>query len=258
MKKLSFFYTVLTTVAVVGGLTCIIALYRSGSTSVPGWSNFFQPGPLSAQHTFLGDKCEACHTPIRGVEATTCITCHSIAGADLAKQSTAFHSSIQDCRGCHVEHEGTARPTRMDHAALQRIGFYLTGGTEGHPSASRQMVQDLAGFLGITVPRSIEKNALKCASCHSNQDPHSKLFGAGCTGCHETTTWTIASFLHPSPTSKDCAQCHQAPPSHYMGHFRMVSMTVAGQMHAQVNQCYLCHKTNSFNDIKGAGWVKHH
>ena len=55
-----------------------------------------------------------------------------------------------------------------------------------------------------------------------------------------------------------CAQCHQAPPSHYMMHFRMVSMTVAGRMHAQVNQCYLCHQTTSWNDIKGVGLYKHH
>jgi hypothetical protein len=43
-----------------------------------------------------------------------------------------------------------------------------------------------------------------------------------------------------------------------MEHFKMVSMRVAGQEHAQVNQCYLCHRTNSFNDIKDVGWYKHH
>ncbi|MBX9933575.1 MAG: cytochrome c family protein [Methylobacterium sp.] len=239
-------------------MTAIVALYRSGSASVPGWRSSFQPGPLSEKHAFLGDRCETCHTPTRGVEATACITCHATAAADLAKQSTAFHANIQDCRGCHVEHEGAARPTRMDHAALLRIGSHLAVGASGHPGVSRQMFDDLAGFLGIPVSRSAEKDALSCASCHSNQDPHKQLFGRECAGCHETATWTIASFLHPSPTSKDCAQCHQAPPSHYMEHFRMVSMTVAGQMHAQVNQCYLCHKTNSWNDIKGVGWYKHH
>ena len=43
-----------------------------------------------------------------------------------------------------------------------------------------------------------------------------------------------------------------------MGHFHMVSMKVAGQHHAQVNQCYLCHQTTAWNDIKGVGWYKHH
>lgn len=70
VKKLSFLYTVLITVAVVGGMTAIVALYRSGSASVPGWRSSFQPGPLSEKHAFLGDRCEACHTPTKGVEAT--------------------------------------------------------------------------------------------------------------------------------------------------------------------------------------------
>ncbi len=258
VKKLNFFYTVLITIAVVGGIAAIVALYHSGSASVPGWTGSFQPGPLSARHAFLGEKCEACHTPTRGVEAATCITCHATAAADLAKQSTAFHANVQDCRGCHVEHEGAARPTRMDHAALLRIGSHLAVGASGHPSLSRQIVDDLAGFLEIPVSLSAEKDALNCASCHSNQDPHQQLFGSECAACHDTTSWRIAEFLHPSPTSRDCAQCHQAPPSHYMMHFRMVSMTVARQHHAEVNQCYLCHKTNSFNDIKGVGWYKHH
>ena len=177
VKKLGVFYTVLIAIAVVGGMTTIVALYHSGSASVPGWRSFFQPGPLSVKHAFLGDKCEACHTPTRGVEASTCITCHSTAAVDLGKQPTAFHANIQDCRGCHVEHEGTARPTKMDHAALLRIGSHLAVGAAGHPSVSRQMVNDMAAFLGVRVSQSDEKNGLNCASCHSNRDPHRELFG---------------------------------------------------------------------------------
>jgi hypothetical protein len=56
----------------------------------------------------------------------------------------------------------------------------------------------------------------------------------------------------------DCAQCHQAPPSHYMEHFRMISVMVAGQPHARVEQCFLCHQTTAWNDIKNVGWYKHH
>ena len=258
MKKLGIFYTALIAIAVVGGITTVVALYHSGSSSVPGWQSFFQPGALSVKHAFLGDKCEACHTPIRGVEATACITCHFTAAADLGKQPTAFHANIQDCRGCHVEHQGATRPTKIDHAALLRIGSHLAVGTAGHPGVSRQMVNDMAAFLGVRVSQSAEKNGLGCASCHSNRDPHRELFGRDCAGCHDTATWRIAGFLHPSPTSRDCAQCHQAPPGHYMMHFEMVSKTVARQEHAQVNQCFLCHRTNSWNDIKGIGWYKHH
>ena len=43
-----------------------------------------------------------------------------------------------------------------------------------------------------------------------------------------------------------------------MMHFKMVSMKTAGVEHADVSQCFLCHQTNAWNDIKGVGWYKHH
>ena len=125
VKKLGLWYTVLITIAVVGGVAAVVSLYRSGSASIPGWQAAFQPGPLSEKHRFLTGNCESCHTPTRGVEAAACIGCHSTAAADLGKQPTAFHAVVQDCRGCHVEHAGAVRPTKMDHAALLRIGSHL-------------------------------------------------------------------------------------------------------------------------------------
>jgi hypothetical protein len=74
--------------------------------------------------------------------------------------------------------------------------------------------------------------------------------------CHELYSWRIARFLHTSPTSKDCAQCHQGLPSHYMEHFVMMDKMITGQERATVNQRFLCHRTDSFNDIKDFGWYK--
>jgi hypothetical protein len=99
---------------------------------------------------------------------------------------------------------------------------------------------------------------LDCIACHAEKDHHFRLFGTDCAQCHATTKWTIPEFRHPSPRSTDCAQCHQAPPSHYMMHFQMVSAPVAHHEHARVDQCYLCHQTTAWNDIKGVGWYKHH
>jgi hypothetical protein len=85
-----------------------------------------------------------------------------------------------------------------------------------------------------------------------------KLFGQDCAQCHATDKWTISEFRHLSPSSMDCSQCYQAPPSHYMMHFHMISARVAGRPHARVDQCFQCHQTTSGNDIKGVGWYKHH
>jgi hypothetical protein len=43
-----------------------------------------------------------------------------------------------------------------------------------------------------------------------------------------------------------------------MEHFEMVSMKVVGREQADVSQCFLCHQTTSWNDIRGVGVYKHH
>ena len=229
------------------------------------WKRQTSPGALSASHAFLESNCAACHTPIKGIEAANCIACHANNEALLALQPTAFHARIQSCSECHFEHQGVnQRLTWMDHAALADIGL-LELGKDKSDSEKRQArdriinwIREQGGSEGSQPEISAKEMTLDCASCHSNKDPHFKLFGQECAQCHGTTKWTIAGFLHPSPRSTDCAQCHQAPPSHYMEHFEMVSQKVAKQPDAQVNQCYMCHQTDSWNNIKGVGWYKHH
>ena len=116
-----------------------------------------------------------------------------------------------------------------------------------------------ARALPLSHPRMrSDESMLNCASCHATADRHQGLFGTDCAQCHATTQWTISEFSHPSLRSTTCAQCHQPPPSHNMMHFSMMSAPMAGQPSAQVNQCFLCHQTTSWNDIKGVGRIKHH
>ena len=242
---------------------------RTGPLSKASWQRMALPGELSKAHAFLDHNCAACHTAVKGVEASNCIVCHANNETLLQRQSTAFHANVSSCVECHTEHRGTdQRPTEMDHPALAQIGLRQlkteqpTGGDNErvrtvlldwitqHQSASHssQSHSNLAPQEAI----------LNCATCHSNEDRHAKLFGQDCAQCHGTTKWTIAEFRHPSPRSTDCAQCHQAPPSHYMMHFKMISAKVAGKPHAQVSQCGQCHQTTVWNDIKSVGWYKHH
>jgi len=251
-------YTVLVTLAVAGVAAISVGLYREGSLAVSGWTDAIVPGPLSEKHAFLSNKCETCHTPTKGVEAVACIACHATAAADLGKQSTAFHATSKECGGCHLEHAGAARPIKMDHAMLLRIGAFARSPSSSPREITEQMVTDLKEFLGLPKPGEAEKTSLDCANCHSNREPHRGLFGRDCASCHSLDSWRIAQFLHPSPASRDCAQCHQAPPSHYMMHFIMMDQMITGQEHASVSQCFLCHRTDSFNDIKDVGWYKHH
>lgn len=238
--------------------TLLVGVYYAGThpggvasslTDKATWQRMASPGPLSDAHNFLEHDCTACHTPVKGVEANNCIACHSNNEALLGVQTTSFHADIGSCRSCHVEHlKNDRRPIAMNHNVLAEIGRQRFGIVEPEWTENS---------YSLSKPLTIEA-LLNCANCHSNQDPHRGFFGTECAACHATTSWNISDFQHPTVKSTDCAQCHQAPPSHYMEHFKMVSMKVSGVMHAEVTQCFLCHKSSSWNDIKGIGWYKHH
>lgn len=245
--------------AVLAGAVAVWALGRYtalGRTST--WERQASPGQLSAAHRFLADNCAACHTPGKGPDALRCVTCHANDQALLGRQTTAFHATVSSCRECHPEHQGTAAPpSLMDHAALARIGLRdLKREDRAEYDQISQWVKD--GPASAHGTSSALEDTLDCRACHSTKDRHLGLFGPNCAEYHGTERWSVPGFRHPPPTSTDCAQCHRAPPSHYMMHFHMVSMHVAGKHHADVRQCYACHLTTAWNDIRGVGWYKHH
>ena len=242
---------------------------RSGVLSATAWQRMARPGDLSAAHAFLEHNCAACHTAGKGVEASNCIACHANNESLLQRQPTAFHANVSSCRDCHREHRGIdQRPTDMNHLALAEIGFLQLKATHPRDGEDERVRKDLLDWIGRHQPvaHGLESHSslnpqeavLNCATCHATRDRHVKLFGQDCGQCHTTANWTIAEFRHPAPASRDCAQCHQGPPSHYMMHFQMMSAKVAGKPEAQVNQCYQCHQTTVWNDIKGVGYYKHH
>lgn len=224
------------------------------------WQRLASPGPLSKAHENL--ECGDCHTAVAGAERTRCVICHANNEEVLSRQPTSFHAHIGSCAECHVEHRGfDAELSEMSHCLLARLALRSLeageAGLEGHSvaqSIDALVARGVAPHVGIDPMEA----ALDCMTCHSNEDPHFGLFGQECQQCHLTTSWTLHEFKHPSPRSKDCNQCHQAPPSHYKMHFKMVSARVARKPHARVEDCYECHETTSWNDIVGVGWYKHH
>ncbi len=198
---------------------------RRLSLAVGGlWQRAVAPGALSQSHAFLAGQCDACHESLSGVRREACVACHAGDTELLGRQPTAFHARIGTCTGCHREHAGGARlPSVMEHGLLARGG-----------------------------------RVLECSACHASRDRHQGFFGSRCDQCHGTAAWAVAGFRHPSSRSTDCLECHRGPPSHYMEHFEMVSRPMAGDPSATVEACYRCHQTTAWNDIKRAGFVKHH
>ena len=288
MSKTKLLTAALITV-VVAIIVGVSLEWRNGdSRSRALWQQAVVPGALSQPHAFLANKCVACHTPVKGVEPALCIGCHADNTALLQRQPTAFHANIQVCVGCHVEHQGTSRmPTTMDHTLLANAGHVLlrTPGpatplnpaeieaatrlvnqtprpeqqAASPPAPYAEVEKNMTRALPENHPRlSADESMLSCVGCHATKDRHQGFFGTDCVQCHAATQWTIAQFMHPSASSTQCSQCHKPPPSHNMMHFSMMSAPLAGQPNAKVNQCFLCHQTTSWNDIRGVGMVKHH
>ena len=237
-------------------------LPKSKMLALAFWQHMISPGELSQAHASLEDNCASCHTPGKGVEAKNCIVCHADNKTVLQRQPSAFHAEINACAACHLEHQGrVATTTKMDHVALARVGFKQL---KSEPQQAGVDVVQIKRWLEETsaaphTPQLQHEEALlNCATCHSTKDRHRGLFGTECASCHGTTKWTLPEYRHPSSASQSCAQCHQAPPSHYMMHFKMIDQAICGQPNAKVNQCFLCHQTTSWNDIKGVGYYKHH
>ena len=226
------------------------------------WQRMAEPGGLSAAHAHLENNCAACHTSVVGVETAKCILCHANNESLLQRQPTAFHASVNTCKECHLEHGGVeASLSAMNHSLLTGIGTErMRDAVSGSEElfAYLRLSEKLDTGVALHSRISLAESVLDCASCHSNDDLHQSLFGSDCAQCHATDRWTIPEYRHPSPKSNDCSQCHQAPPSHYMMHFKMISARVANKPHARVDQCGQCHQTTSWNDIRRVGWYKHH
>jgi hypothetical protein len=255
---------------VILGIGLVVLVRRTSLGQAITWQRQASPGPLSVAHSFLEKNCAACHIPAKGPESARCIACHANDIALLQRQPTAFHARIGNCRDCHFEHQGAVRhSTVMDHDALIRIASRSGTSDQRGPAEAEALREQLVSWIKQSDraggpssrenPRLTSHEAvLDCAACHGTKDRHFGYFGRDCADCHGTAAWTIAEFRHPSPRNTECAQCHQPPPSHTMMHFQMVSAKVARQPAAKAQQCFLCHQTTAWNDIKGVGFYKHH
>ena len=248
---------------VVVGVTAAalgVAHFRSVQVAI---KRTVRPGPLSPKHAYLADRCESCHASTVGVTVAKCTACHATSERLLGRQPSAFHASVGECATCHVEHQGTSvRPLVMDHVELARLGARTLERASRTDADSAETLKSLETWLRVKSPgqfdESSAREALNCAACHDRKDRHFKRFGSDCAQCHALETWTVRGYQHPSSRSKECVQCHLAPPSHFMEHFSMVSQKFAHKENARVDQCFECHNTTSWNDIVGVGFYKHH
>jgi hypothetical protein len=148
----------------------------------------------------------------------------------------------------------------MDHMELARVGARTLARASRSDADSAATLKSLETWLRIRSPDQLDassaREALNCAGCHDRRDPHFKRFGSDCAQCHALESWVVPGYQHPSSRSKECVQCHQPPPSHFMEHFSMISQKFARKEHARVDQCFECHNTTGWNDIVDVGFYR--
>lgn len=211
--------------------------------------------------------CSGCHTEHRGAMRMPTIMDHAV----LVK-SAQRETAMKKTDGGNSHGDLSAADVELANSVFAKVPPKTTA--KAHPPTNAAPPPDQpcitsndcewsqvpnAPKLPPSHPRlAISEANLSCVSCHATKDRHQGMLGTDCVQCHATTQWTVTQFRHPSVNSTVCAQCHKPPPSHNMMHFSMMSARIASQPNAKVNQCYLCHQTTSWNDIKGVGWKKIH
>ncbi len=154
------------------------------------------PGPLTAGHVDLADRCLACHTLLRGAPAGKCVDCHALDSIGVAGRAAAqatprpalagMHAGFRgvDCVDCHTDHQGDGAAT---------VAF-------SHDALSPAL-------------------RARCGSCHAGERPADQLHrqvGDDCATCHVTRAWSPASFAHDRYFVLDrdhdvaCRTCHAA------------------------------------------------
>jgi hypothetical protein len=146
------------------------------------------PGLVRPAHAAIATQCFACHAPFRGVQASRCIACHTL--ATIGRRATgalrvAFHGELieQDCAACHTDHQA---PRLTGHEAKAFSHALL-----------RATIRD------------------RCSGCHvpPTNELH-RTAGAGCAACHESKRWKPATFDHArffvleGDHAAPCVTCH--------------------------------------------------
>ncbi|MBI5650510.1 MAG: hypothetical protein HZC40_08725 [Chloroflexi bacterium] len=240
--------------------------------SVSG-SSLFNPGALSsarAQNTIIAgfsshadfeSRCELCHTPFQGPDATRCTECHRDVRDQIANVRGAHGQlrDVQSCAACHPDHKGArANLTRVAFTEIphNQFGFSLARHERDYDNAPLTC----RACHTFAPTRATETLAVRaaCVSCHTRADArfvaeHRAAMGEQCLACHDGTD-RLRGFDHNQVFALDgkhatvaCSKCHIA------NHFRGTPRECV-QCHADPaihrgqfsNACAACHTA--------AGW----
>ncbi len=90
------------------------------------------PGPLSKEHSYIGDRCEACHKPLTGDTESGCLSCH--APGEVANGWREHRRDQYNLTNESVARSGTFT-TSLDEISLWVVVLALSGTVLGAGAA---------------------------------------------------------------------------------------------------------------------------
>src|SRR5579871_691992 len=174
--------------------------------------------PLTGAHAAV--DCDSCHKSAAGSQfqamSTQCYSCHSADYQNTANPNHATAGFSTTCNLCHQTDNWLN--ASFDHSS---VGFPLSG---GHAVPPRQCTD-------CHVNNNYNLTSTACITCHmkdyqrtTNPNHVSAGFSQSCNQCHNTTSWSNASFNH-NLTAFPLTGLHTVPP----------------------RQCTDCHANNNYN-----------
>ena len=201
--------------------------------AAPASAQLISPGKLAGVHAELEGirNCTQCHTlGQRGIEPAKCLSCHEPI-RDRIRRDEGLHANVsRACANCHADHRGET----ADIAAFNepRFRHSLTGWALSgqHATADCRSCHTPERITDPDVRRRKARAGRlahtflglpdDCASCHREENPHSRAISTACGACHSAADWNrVADFDHAQTgfrlagahAQADCASCHGAP-----------------------------------------------
>ena len=174
--------------------------------------------PLTGAHAAV--DCDSCHKGAASSQfiamSTECYSCHAADFKSTANPSHVTAGFSTTCNTCHGT--DTWLNATFDHSS---VGFPLSGGHAVPP----RLCTD------CHINNNYNLSSTACVSCHlkdyqgtTNPNHVSANFPQTCEQCHNTTSWSNASFNH-NATAFPLTGMHTVPP----------------------RQCTDCHVNNNYN-----------
>jgi predicted CXXCH cytochrome family protein len=203
----------------LGAALALAATLAGYALVTGGRTDAFRPGPVSPAHASVIGRtdCAACHVPFQGSDDRGCAGCHRDHPLHQASQAVT-----PPCGGCHTEHRGLDRLTRV----TDRSCTNCHGELAVKPGAAVRFATTITGFAADHPPFAVDQDGTRVPVARVRDDNplrfgHERHLGPlkvpggtfipTCEDCHRPATGEDARRGRRAPIryQDHCQRCHE-------------------------------------------------